>query len=75
MMACKLYFVNFFYSLLKCKKLWQKTSLQYITIIIIIFSKEETKNGSFRSEADSLEPVSYTHLDVYKRQRCKCSRR
>ena len=48
----------------------------FISLIAFVFSKIQNKKPfvkCFRRKADySLNPVSYTHLDVYKRQVLDC---
>ena len=47
------------------------SSFSFMNKILSLLSfsaRIEPTNGLLRSQADTLEPVSYTHLDVYKRQ-------
>ena len=41
---------------------------KYIIIIIIIKSQVDKKGVFLTSDNTGIAPVSYTHLDVYKRQ-------
>ena len=50
----------------KCRKIWQFIGIFMLTCVVSVLPASLA--GAQRATKSTVAPVSYTHLDVYKRQ-------